>query len=1853
MAITLYLRTPAGGAFVQNQTLSLTAGAASTIDAWTVDFAGTGEQQFGFANFPRGANELITWTYNPTSPITFTNGSTVTFNLYGYESAMTCNYGLRAKLLLDGGIVMTADDGIEMNTVAGLLTFTANFSAQFTANSSIALQVFVTNIGTAAVGTGYLLYDGAVASGRESHIILPGFLPSAGTGSNTLSTFTQSGTGTLTGSGYPTLNGTGANTLNTLQILDGYGGLDWKLGQGANTLDTFTSNSAGTAQYILEKAWGHQGTTTSFVMNLLTSSYYTTTAIADYLSNKTRSGTFSSATKSYTGYYAQSGSPFFDRSTRYNAMVWSTETATGSAATMSGEYNSRAAVYNLASFALIVEGWFRPTNGTSGGGTQTAATTASKFTLSSETVTSTSYSAYTGSEGAPYSFGSGGGFFFGGSSSATTFTPFISTVRKYDWSSDTLTFPTVLTTVGLVQSVFGWGEVAYLRRVATTTSSTPGITYDHVYNTSTYVTSTVTGSLNGTDYTGLRGLALCSPSKCFGAFEVYYPATQTLGYFVAAGALSGVATWAQSHSVNSLTRTVSTVANTVERFTSYGEGVRINNTFTGVGGDSPSVSSYGEGWKEKNTPNILDSFTQQGRAFFDMPAPPGDHPYQMFAMHRNGTANVTYFAHVTTGGVYTESLSATNVSYDMSQASTVRPSDYSVAYTMGGTISSLGATSIGKVTGVTYGQSTLSSTLATGHRYGAGANAPTAGYSLGGTDNTTASTEVQKLTFSTETASNPAGTISTAANAPKCFSSASKAYTVHDPGTNQGYLARFLYSTEVADTNLNFLIDNQIGTMYFAVSNGTNKAYLHGNRDNQINTAYWTVNLTTDTIATYILYSGNLTTGSAQDGTADWGYTFGDQRRGLVSFATDTAYIGIIYAGISFVSFYSGCLIQGKNRSGTTTNSLAAFTSAGRGCLGDSTRDGAGANTLASTTQGSSGVTRNNASGAPTITLADFTSSASGAAGSISGIGTNLFSISGGGWFGVVPEDAGFAYPTFPYDYGRVYKAGLATGYIALHQLGFLPRYGYSSNANMGGHVFGGLITYQSSNTSTTACTSLYKWLIGSELLVCVSGTAPAIGRITTGFTRDTETTILKSDGVSSHAEYVLTHATDVIVQSAWTYDVVPSNFEFMGSASSNVAGYSAATWSGTTYRKYTFSTRAMTNSASVFSANRRKEFFGTPRFPTAALISEIYRYTDGPTEIRKSITYATDTVTALASSPTNFLARNSSNLGSDQYYQTYAQSRDGIWMHNSYGAYSSQTFVAAANLQTMTSSVISLSQSDLAKYSGQSNYHFSAYTTDIKGRGGNLVEDITGGFKVKQVLLLDDFSSSATAALSTYDGTGYMMGGYNTAPDNGIVRIDIHTGNRYLNAAWVLPINRQWGAGFASKTKGYASVGFSSTGGRNATIDSVTFSNDAVVNDTAVFTTAREYPGSYESFTKGYIVAGFTTVALDSMEALTFATETTAVLSAVNTVARYSVCGVNSDTHGYAAGGVENSLNTNRVDRLNFATEACTLTSVSIVQRQAAGGICNATHAFFGGGATGSYLTEIDGMQFDLELYINPAAVLSFSGYGVNAVSGSTYGIWGPRWDGSTRATFDRFTFATQTISAIGGVNELGYTPQSASSCASRRNRSLGTATATVAITSTGSGVVLNDGAISGTGANTLAAFIGSGSGAVTSIIVGTGANTVVFTGSGSGLVLTPITGYGTSTISVTGAGTGATPFVGTGANLAGTTSSCTGAALVSGASDRLVGMSGFSCFGVVAVSGTGSTVVAPAVFGSATLLVSAYGANLVGDEAQDGYGYVTDYTPASPEAKLAGFSALSEEQETVASHVPEEIVIAAYASM
>jgi hypothetical protein len=229
------------------------------------------------------------------------------------------------------------------------------------------------------------------------------------------------------------------------------------------------------------------------------------------------------------------------------------------------------------------------------------------------------------------------------------------------------------------------------------------------------------------------------------------------------------------------------------------------------------------------------------------------------------------------------------------------------------------------------------------------------------------------------------------------------------------------------------------------------------------------------------------------------------------------------------------------------------------------------------------------------------------------------------------------------------------------------------------------------------------------------------------------------------------------------------------------------------------------------------------------------------------------------------------------------------------------------------------------------------------------------------------------------------------------------------INPAAALSQARDSLAGVNSSARGFFGGGRAPTAPAIVSlIDGIRFDTEAAINPAATLSEARESLGSACSSTRGFFAGGFNgfgtpTASAEyskAIDGIRFDTEAainpSAILSQSPTLrngGRYLLDGVNSSTKGYFFGGVTRNRGTTTgiIDAFTFSTETIARLSASMSQtRRSYASVSSSStqRGFCGGGISGTIrVTTIDGIRFDTEAAINPAAALSQAREGLAGV--------------------------------------------------------------------------------------------------------------------------------------------------------------------------------------------------------------------------------------------------------------------------
>jgi hypothetical protein len=236
---------------------------------------------------------------------------------------------------------------------------------------------------------------------------------------------------------------------------------------------------------------------------------------------------------------------------------------------------------------------------------------------------------------------------------------------------------------------------------------------------------------------------------------------------------------------------------------------------------------------------------------------------------------------------------------------------------------------------------------------------------------------------------------------------------------------------------------------------------------------------------------------------------------------------------------------------------------------------------------------------------------------------------------------------------------------------------------------------------------------------------------------------------------------------------------------------------------------------------------------------------------------------------------------------------------------------------------------------------------------------------------------------------------------------------------------------------KGYWGGGTTTTNATvvSAEIDGIQFSNETAINPSATLVIARHSLGAVNSSTKGYFVGGLTSIstypfyniAANEIDGILFSNESSINPSSTLPRITRGVHGsLNSSTKGYVA--TDSTYPSTIVDGLTFSTETTTTTAVNLSARVSTAGVNSSTKGYWGGGrrdATPEHVTEIDGILFSNETYINPSAGLAVGRYHLGGVNSTTRGYFA--------GGVQRRTSAASQAAAAGEIDGIQFDTEAA----------------------------------------------------------------------------------------------------------------------------------------------------------------------------------------------------------------------------
>lgn len=228
--------------------------------------------------------------------------------------------------------------------------------------------------------------------------------------------------------------------------------------------------------------------------------------------------------------------------------------------------------------------------------------------------------------------------------------------------------------------------------------------------------------------------------------------------------------------------------------------------------------------------------------------------------------------------------------------------------------------------------------------------------------------------------------------------------------------------------------------------------------------------------------------------------------------------------------------------------------------------------------------------------------------------------------------------------------------------------------------------------------------------------------------------------------------------------------------------------------------------------------------------------------------------------------------------------------------------------------------------------------------------------------------------------------------------------------------------------------------------IDGLDFVTETAINPAATLATSRLGAGGVNSAVRGYFGGGAAntfvgTPSLIEIDGLVFASEAAINPAATLATARLYMATANSSSRGYFAGGGTGNISIvfvlrNEIDGIRFDTEAAINPAAALVTaRYNMPGVQSVARGYFVAGGitpvTGVMYTEIDGIDFATEAAINPAATLNLE-MGASGINSSTRGYF-PK---STLNPVHGLDFATETTFAT-AANLSEYSAASVNSSA------------------------------------------------------------------------------------------------------------------------------------------------------------------------------------------------------------------------
>ena len=212
--------------------------------------------------------------------------------------------------------------------------------------------------------------------------------------------------------------------------------------------------------------------------------------------------------------------------------------------------------------------------------------------------------------------------------------------------------------------------------------------------------------------------------------------------------------------------------------------------------------------------------------------------------------------------------------------------------------------------------------------------------------------------------------------------------------------------------------------------------------------------------------------------------------------------------------------------------------------------------------------------------------------------------------------------------------------------------------------------------------------------------------------------------------------------------------------------------------------------------------------------------------------------------------------------------------------------------------------------------------------------------------------------------------------------------------------------------------------------IDKVLYFNDTRYAVASTLSQARNYStGVSDTYSKGYILGGFTGTSVDTADVISYSDDTTSAVTTANlTGIRSGMAGVDGNAiYGYIAGGYDDVSQLDVFDRLEFATDTTTsiVTTLSNPKRYLATATYNSQKGYFVGGySSGTFFKDADILAYSTEtktaattadLAVETAALAGIAG---NIVKG--YFLGGNTSEGLTVNKIYVLDYGTDTTSLL-----------------------------------------------------------------------------------------------------------------------------------------------------------------------------------------------------------------------------------------